>query len=281
MAQRVVGPRKQLKEIIQTAHNIVKNPNWPVKNHLAVCKRGRRFQLGYQETNSGSDQSGTRSRDRLIASLTHWPLGREQWLSRWKNYNCSLNRNCAWVWYDNRWFIARTPSTVLGYDLLRLCFSLSLQVCAFLQTIPCLLLASAKNLLLENPSLHWRCDKNSLLPFSATSLEYNPSTNQGIIVFVLIWYECFLLSLLQFLEECIAGFVKSDYELKHLCLEYMAPWLPNLARLVSNTVSQIILSVEQHVLHILQMKLVVSNTTLYRRSAGSFLNAAWWNEPID
>lgn len=35
---------------------------------------------------------------------------------------------------------------------------------------------------------------------------------------------------LEFLEECIAGFVKSDYELKHLCLEYMAPWLPNLAR---------------------------------------------------
>lgn len=26
--------------------------------------------------------------------------------------------------------------------------------------------------------------------------------------------------------------MKSDYELKHLCLEYMAPWLPNLARLV-------------------------------------------------
>ena len=38
---------------------------------------------------------------------------------------------------------------------------------------------------------------------------------------------------LQFLEECIAGFVKSDYELKHLCLEYMAPWLPNLARFVN------------------------------------------------
>ena len=41
-----------------------------------------------------------------------------------------------------------------------------------------------------------------------------------------------LLSSFQFLEECIAGFVKSDFELKHLCLEYMAPWLPNLARLV-------------------------------------------------
>ena len=85
----------------------------------------------------------------------------------------------------------------------------------------------------------------------------------------------FVTFLLQFLEECIAGFVKSDYELKHLCLEYMAPWLPNLARLVVSTVSQIIVAVEQRVLHILQMKLVVRNTTLYRRSAGSFLNGAW------
>ncbi|XP_048582480.1 neurofibromin-like isoform X2 [Nematostella vectensis] len=35
---------------------------------------------------------------------------------------------------------------------------------------------------------------------------------------------------LEFLEECIEGFMKSDTELKHLCLEYMAPWLPNLDR---------------------------------------------------
>ncbi|RWS29482.1 neurofibromin-like protein, partial [Leptotrombidium deliense] len=35
---------------------------------------------------------------------------------------------------------------------------------------------------------------------------------------------------LEFLEECIQGFRASNIELKHLCLEYMTPWLPNLTR---------------------------------------------------
>uniref|UniRef100_A0AAY5LD07 Neurofibromin n=1 Tax=Esox lucius TaxID=8010 RepID=A0AAY5LD07_ESOLU len=35
---------------------------------------------------------------------------------------------------------------------------------------------------------------------------------------------------LEFLEECISGFSKSSIELKHLCLEYMTPWLLNLER---------------------------------------------------
>ncbi|CAG9134294.1 unnamed protein product [Plutella xylostella] len=35
---------------------------------------------------------------------------------------------------------------------------------------------------------------------------------------------------LEFLEECIQGFRGSTIELKHLCLEYMTPWLPNLVR---------------------------------------------------
>ncbi|XP_071790650.1 neurofibromin-like isoform X1 [Asterias amurensis] len=35
---------------------------------------------------------------------------------------------------------------------------------------------------------------------------------------------------LEFLEECITGFSKISIELKHLCLEYMTPWLPNLTR---------------------------------------------------
>lgn len=35
---------------------------------------------------------------------------------------------------------------------------------------------------------------------------------------------------LEFLEECIQGFRVSDIVLKHLCLEYMTPWLPNLVR---------------------------------------------------
>ncbi|XP_046387119.1 neurofibromin isoform X3 [Ischnura elegans] len=35
---------------------------------------------------------------------------------------------------------------------------------------------------------------------------------------------------LEFLEECIQGFRRSNIELKHLCLEYMTPWLANLVR---------------------------------------------------
>ncbi|XP_068081132.1 neurofibromin [Anabrus simplex] len=35
---------------------------------------------------------------------------------------------------------------------------------------------------------------------------------------------------LEFLEECIQGFRGSNIELKHLCLEYMTPWLANLVR---------------------------------------------------
>ncbi len=37
---------------------------------------------------------------------------------------------------------------------------------------------------------------------------------------------------LEFLEECIQGFRNSNIEMKHLCLEYMTPWLPNLTRSV-------------------------------------------------
>ncbi|XP_076386906.1 neurofibromin 1 isoform X1 [Megachile rotundata] len=35
---------------------------------------------------------------------------------------------------------------------------------------------------------------------------------------------------LEFLKECIEGFKLSSIELKHLCLEYMTPWLNNLVR---------------------------------------------------
>ena len=38
---------------------------------------------------------------------------------------------------------------------------------------------------------------------------------------------------LEFLEECIQGFRNSNIELKHLCLEYITPWLPNLTKLVN------------------------------------------------
>ena len=46
-AQRLVGPSKQLKQMIQIEHNIIKNPNWPEANQLAaIYKPGRGFELG-------------------------------------------------------------------------------------------------------------------------------------------------------------------------------------------------------------------------------------------
>ena len=49
IAQVLVGPSKQLKQIIQTENNIVKNPNWPEENQLAIYERGRGFELGATE----------------------------------------------------------------------------------------------------------------------------------------------------------------------------------------------------------------------------------------
>ena len=37
---------KQLKQIIQIKHNIVKNPNWPEADQLAIYKCGQGFELG-------------------------------------------------------------------------------------------------------------------------------------------------------------------------------------------------------------------------------------------
>ena len=49
IAQVLGGPSKQLKQIlIQTEHSIVKNPNWPEVNLLAIYKRG----LGFERINS-------------------------------------------------------------------------------------------------------------------------------------------------------------------------------------------------------------------------------------
>lgn len=44
---------------------------------------------------------------------------------------------------------------------------------------------------------------------------------------------------LEFLEECIQGFRCSSIELKHLCLEYMTPWLSNLTKYVYQTISSV------------------------------------------
>ena len=47
----LVGSRKQLKQIFQIEHNIVRNFNWPEANQLTIYiyNRGRRFELGPTE----------------------------------------------------------------------------------------------------------------------------------------------------------------------------------------------------------------------------------------
>ena len=45
IARVLVGPSKQLKQIIKTEHKIAKNPNWPGANQLAILRRGRGFEL--------------------------------------------------------------------------------------------------------------------------------------------------------------------------------------------------------------------------------------------
>jgi len=49
IAQVLLGPSKQLKQIFEIEHNIVKNLNWPGANQLAIYKRGRGFELGATE----------------------------------------------------------------------------------------------------------------------------------------------------------------------------------------------------------------------------------------
>ena len=71
IAQVLVGPRKQLKEIIQTEHNVVKNPNWLEENQLAIYKRDQGFKLGATEKQIQIVvRVGLEPGVRLIASLT-------------------------------------------------------------------------------------------------------------------------------------------------------------------------------------------------------------------
>ena len=45
IAQVLVGPSKQLKQLFQIEHNIVRNPNWLEINQLAIYKCNRGFEL--------------------------------------------------------------------------------------------------------------------------------------------------------------------------------------------------------------------------------------------
>lgn len=46
IAQRLEGPSKELKEVIQTGHKIVKNPNRLEANQLAIYKSGQGIEWG-------------------------------------------------------------------------------------------------------------------------------------------------------------------------------------------------------------------------------------------
>jgi len=84
IAQVLVGPSKRLKQIFQIEHNIVKNPNWPEANQLAIYKRGRGFELGATEKQTQvlvraglePETAGLRVR-RADRSATLPPRGRE------------------------------------------------------------------------------------------------------------------------------------------------------------------------------------------------------------
>ena len=63
----LVRPSKQLKQIIQIEHNIVKNPNWPEANQLAIYKRDR----GKNIYNNLSTQEFTATTRKLTHTNTH------------------------------------------------------------------------------------------------------------------------------------------------------------------------------------------------------------------
>ena len=72
IAQVLVGPSKQLKQIIQTEHYIVKNSNWPEANRLALYKRGQRFELGARKWSERDSNLG--SLDTKFISVYNFPV---------------------------------------------------------------------------------------------------------------------------------------------------------------------------------------------------------------
>lgn len=66
---------------------------------------------------------------------------------------------------------------------------------------------------------------------------------------------------LEFLNECFVGFNKSSEPLRYLCLDYMAPWLPNLALFCKGSAEDIAKTKE--VLQLL-IDLTVARTDMYK-----------------
>ncbi|KAI8137099.1 hypothetical protein BJV82DRAFT_547510 [Fennellomyces sp. T-0311] len=66
---------------------------------------------------------------------------------------------------------------------------------------------------------------------------------------------------LEFLSECFVGFNKSNEPLRYLCLDYMAPWLPNLALFCRGSAEDVTKTKE--VLRLL-IDLTVARTDMYK-----------------
>ena len=77
IALTLVGPSKCLKQIIQTALNRVKNPNWPREaNQLTTYKHGQGFELGTTVNKSSSRSEQDLNSGPLgykSSALTTWP----------------------------------------------------------------------------------------------------------------------------------------------------------------------------------------------------------------
>ena len=93
IAQRLMGPNKQLKKI---EHDTVKNPNWPDANQLVgyLQEWSRIWTQRHCETKPANGQSKTRTWDHLTASPTCWTLGNaascqnKATLKTWWNAKC-------------------------------------------------------------------------------------------------------------------------------------------------------------------------------------------------
>ena len=86
IAQRLGGPSKQQKQMIQIELNIVKNPNWPEANQLAIYKGdvAAGFELG-----ATLNQIKVVVRAELepttagLRCRTRWPLGQAAFSLVW------------------------------------------------------------------------------------------------------------------------------------------------------------------------------------------------------
>ncbi|EDV22626.1 uncharacterized protein TRIADDRAFT_59057 [Trichoplax adhaerens] len=119
-------------------------------------------------------------------------------------------------------------------------------------------LATAFNLPLEGQLLETRG-----LRIPANNLIFIVSISQHLA-------KCEPFLTLQFLEESIDSFAKSKIELKHLCLQYMSPWLPNLARFITTGITE-----RQKVIVIIE-KLI--DLTIKEKEMNSSVQAAIWEK---